>query len=117
MNKSSKENAIKALKEFRGALYDTLTEEEKKRVDKEEIEYGAEQVAEMFSEMQPISLCIIMKSVFEKDPRVIVEISKFGDFLDNAFDIFGAEKTASILAKAAKKSEHLIKNLKVEEND
>lgn len=101
--------AIKALKELRDAMYDSLTEEEKKEADEKEIEYGSERVAEMFYDMHPMAIACILKSVFEKNPKILVDINNFGNFIDKSFDIFGAEKTAKMISNAMSKIEDDLK--------
>ena len=107
--------AIKALKELRDAMYSSLTEEEKKEADKKEIEYGADRVAKMFHDMHPIAIGCILKSVLEKNPKILVDINNFGNFIDKSFDVFGAEKTAKMIAVAMSKIEDDLKK-KLEED-
>lgn len=107
--------AIKALKEFRDAMYDGLSKDEQKRVDKKEIEYGAEAVARMFSKMHPISIACILRSVMDTNPKIITDIVDFGDFIDKSFDIFGAEKTAKMISLAMDMTEEDLKK-KLEED-
>lgn len=114
MDKTMNLKAIKALKELRNAMYDSLTEEEKKEADEKEIEYGANKVAEMFCEMHPMSVACILKSVIEKNPKILIDINNFGDFIDKSFDIFGAEKTAKMISVAMTKIEDDLKK-KLEE--
>ena len=97
--------AIKALKELRDAMYESLTEEEKKEANEKEIEYGSERVAEMFYEMHPMAIACILKSVTEKNPKILIDINNFGNFIEKAFDIFGAEKTAKMISSALFKIE------------
>ena len=101
--------AIKALKELRDAMYGSLTEEEKKEADKKEIEYGADRVAEMFYDMHPMAIACILKSVFDKNPKILIDINNFGNFIDKSFDIFGAEKTAKMISSAMSKIEDDLK--------
>lgn len=114
MNETMNLKAIKALKELRDAMYGSLTEEEKKEADEKEIEYGAERVAEMFCEMHPMSVACILKSVIEKNPKILIDINNFGDFIDKSFDVFGAEKTAKMISVAMTKVEDDLKK-KLEE--
>ncbi len=109
MDKTMNLKAIKALKELRDAMYDSLTEEEKKKVDEKEIEYGAEKVTEMFCEMHPMSVASILKSVIEQNPKTLIDINNFGDFIDKSFDVFGAEKTAKMISVAITKVEDDLK--------
>ena len=93
-------NAMKALKELRDSVYESLSEEDKKRADEAEIEFGSKRVAEKFLDMHPLATAFIMKSVLENNPYIIKDISWFGDFIDKSYDMYGAEKTAKIVAKA-----------------
>ena len=93
-------NAMKALKELRDSVYESLSEEDKKRADEAEIEFGSKRVAEKFLDMHPVATACIMKSVLENNPKIIQDISWFGDFIDKSYDVYGADKTAKIVAKA-----------------
>lgn len=94
------EKEFNALKELRNTLYESFSEEDKKKADKIEIENGGMRVAEMLSEMHPSSAAYILQSILEKNPMMIINVSEFGDFLERCFDMYGAEKTAKIVAKA-----------------
>lgn len=107
--------AIKALKELRDAMYESLTEEEKKEADEKEIEYGAERVAEMFCEMHPMAIACILKSILEKNPKIVTDINDFGNFLEKSYDVFGAEKTAKMISIAMTKVESKLKDKLKEE--
>ena len=93
-------NAMKALKELRDSVYESLSEEDKKRADEAEIEFGSKRVAEKFLDMHPVATACIIKSILENNPKIVQDISWFGDFIDKSYDVYGAEKTAKIVAKA-----------------
>lgn len=94
------EKEFNALKDLRNVVYESLSEEDKKKADKVEIENGGMRVAEMLSEMHPSSTAYILQSILEKNPMMIINVSEFGDVLERCFDVYGAEKTAKIVAKA-----------------
>lgn len=93
-------NAMKALKELRDSVYESLSEEDKKRADEAEIEFGSKRVAEKFLDMHPVATACIMKSILENNPKIIQDISWFGDLIDKSYNVYGADKTAKIVAKA-----------------
>ena len=94
------EKEFNALKDLRNALYESFSEEDKKTADKFEIENGGKKVAEMLSEMHPSSAAYILQSILQKNPMMIINVSEFSDLLERCFDVYGAEKTAKIIAKA-----------------
>lgn len=94
------EKEFNALKDLRNALYESFSEEDKKKADKFEIENGGMKVAEMLSKMHPSSTAYIFQSILDKNPMMIIDVSEFSDVLERLFDVYGAEKTAKIIAKA-----------------
>ena len=100
MEKEMNSKTIKALKEFRDVMYNSLTEEEKKRVDEKEVKLGAKRISEMISDMHPVSRYCILKSVLNNCPRIVTDIANFSTFIDRSFDVFGAEKTARMFSGA-----------------
>ena len=99
-----------ALKDLRDSLYESLNENEKKEADEKEVEYGAEQIAKMLSEMKVPSAYCILASFMEKDPNIVLCVRGFCDFLEKSFDIFGAEKTAKMCNKAIPMIQNNLKN-------
>jgi hypothetical protein len=94
------EKEFNALKDLRNVVYESLSEEDKKKADRVEIENGGMRVAEMLSEMHPSSAAYILQSILEKNPMMIINVSEFSDVLERLFDVYGAEKAAKIVAKA-----------------
>lgn len=94
------EKEFNALKDLRNVVYESLSEEDKKKADKIEIENGSMRIAEFISEMHPSSAAYIFQSILDKNPMMIINVSEFSDVLERLFDVYGAEKTAKIIAKA-----------------
>ena len=78
--KEMESNAMKALKELRDSVYESLSEEDKKRADEAEIEFGSKRVAEKFLDMHPVATACIIKSILENNPKIVQDISWFNNF-------------------------------------
>jgi hypothetical protein len=91
---------LDALRELRDSLYNSLSEDEKREADEREAEYGARQIADMVSKMEIPSAYCVLASFVEKNPKLVLDVRGFCDFLEKSFDVFGADKTAKMCAKA-----------------